>query len=296
MKKILLLIGGLSLFLSSIKAQIPNAGFENWDTTNLFIYKHIYPVGWMSNNLYWQSVNKQNAVVPSGDAHTGKYAMKMTVLNDTSASKQGASCGTFVGDLFMGEGNGKFPIQNKPSGFEFWYQFNGTKTENFIVFMNLYKGENQVGSAMAYGQEFTNNWTKHISQIDYTSEELPDSASISIMVGYSDTPTVGTIFMIDDLAFIHTTAIKESQLENDFVVYPNPSSGEVNISFQRPITNDLHINLQDISGRTIQSFSDNEYSINENEIALRINGFEPGIYLLEMKSNNKVVSKRIILQ
>ncbi len=296
MKKILLLIGGLSLFLSSIKAQIPNGGFENWDTTNLFIYKHIYPVAWMSNNLYWQSVNKQNAVVPSGDAHSGNYSMKMTVLNDTSSSKQGASCGTFEGDLLMGEANGKFAIKNKPAGIEFWHKFTSPKKENFLLFVNLYNGENQVGSAMIYSEENSQSWSKLSSVIDYSSNETPDSASISILVGYSDTPTVGTVFMIDDLAFTTTTAIKEAQIENDFVLYPNPSFGELNISINTPISNDIEISLKDISGRNIRTFSKDELSISQNDISLKINEYEPGIYFLEMKSNSKVLSKKIILQ
>jgi hypothetical protein len=296
MKKVLLLIGGLSLFITSIKAQIPNGGFENWDTTNLFIYKHIYPIGWMSNNLYWQSVNKQNAVVPSTDAHSGNYSMKMTVLNDTSASKQGASCGTFEGDLFKGDVNGKFPINSKPAGFEFWYKFTCPKSETFAVFVNLYKGENQVGSGMAFNQEFKQSWSKYATLIDYTSSEMPDSASFSIIVGFSDTPSVGSIFMIDDLSFTNTTAIDETQLINDFAVYPNPSVGEINILFKTKISSDLEFSLKDMTGRNIRTFSPEELIVNQNEIGLRINSYEPGIYLLEMKSNNKVISKRIILQ
>jgi hypothetical protein len=296
MKKILLLIGGLSLFLSSIKAQIPNGGFENWDTTNLFIYKHIYPVGWMSNNLYWQSVNKQNAVAPSTDAHSGMYAMKMTVLNDTSSNKQGASCGTFEGDLMMGEANGKFAINNKPVGIEFWHKFTSPKKESYILFVNLFNGENQVGSAMIYSDEISQSWTKKTSVIDYSSNENPDSASITIMVGYSDTPTVGTVFMIDDLAFTTTTAITENHIDNDFTVYPNPSVGEINIKLKTPVSNNMELSLKDISGRTIRTFSEVDYNISQNEIGLKIKSYEPGIYFLEMKSNDRVLSKRIILQ
>ncbi|MFY8108532.1 MAG: T9SS type A sorting domain-containing protein [Bacteroidia bacterium] len=296
MKKILLLIGGLSLFLSSIKAQIPNGGFENWDTTNLFIYKHIYPIGWMSNNLYWQSVNKQNAVVPSTDAHSGNYSMKMTVLNDTSEYKQGASCGTFEGDLLMGEANGKFAINSKPAGIEFWHKFTSPKKESFLLFVNLYNGENQVGSAMIYSEENSTSWSKLASVIDYSSNESPDSASISIMVGFSDTPTVGTVFMIDDLSFTTTTAINEVSIENGLNVYPNPSSGEINITLNDAPSKDLLLSLKDISGRTIKTFSNEELVFSHNEIKLKINSYDPGIYLLEMKSNSKILSKRIILQ
>lgn len=296
MKKILLLIGGLSLFLSSIKAQIPNPGFENWDTTNLFIYKHIYPIGWMSNNLYWQSVNKQNAVVPSTDVHSGNYSMKMTVLNDTSASKQGASCGTFEGDLLMGEANGKFAINSKPAGIEFWHKFTSPKKESFLLFVNLYNGENQVGSAMIYSEENSTSWSKLASVIDYSSNETPDSASISIMVGFSDTPSVGSVFMIDDLAFTTTTAINEVSVENGLNVYPNPSQGEINITLNDAPSKDLLLSLKDISGRTIKTFSNEELVFSHNEIKLKINSYDPGIYLLEMKSNSKILSKRIILQ
>jgi hypothetical protein len=296
MKKILLLIGGLSLFLSSIKAQIPNGGFENWDTTNLFIYKHIYPIGWMSNNLYWQSVNKQNAVVPSTDAHSGNYSMKMTVLNDTSEYKQGASCGTFEGDLLMGEANGKFAINSKPAGIEFWHKFTSPKKESFLLFVNLYNGENQVGSAMIYSEENSTSWSKLASVIDYSSNETPDSASISIMVGFSDTPTVGTVFKIDDLSFTTTTAINEVSIENGLNVYPNPSQGEINITLNDAPSKDLLLSLKDISGRTIKTFSNEELVFSQNEIKLKINSYEPGIYLLEMKSNTKILSKRIILQ
>ena len=146
------------------------------------------------------------------------------------------------------------------------------------------------------GNTLTASWSKMAASIDYTSNETPDSASISILVGYSDTPTVGTIFMIDDLSFTTATAINESSIENGLNLYPNPSAGEVNIILNNAPSKDLQISLKDISGRTIKSYSNEELILYENEIKLKINSYEPGIYFMEMKSNNKVFTKRIILQ
>jgi hypothetical protein len=102
--------------------------------------------------------------------------------------------------------------------------------------------------------------------------------------------------MIDDLAFTTTTAINESSIENGLNVFPNPSSGEINITLHNAPSRDIQLSLKDINGRTIKTFSDEELILSQDLIKLKINSYDPGIYLLELKSNTKVFSKRIILQ
>jgi hypothetical protein len=89
-----------------------------------------------------------------------------------------------------------------------------------------------------------------------------------------ETVTVGT----DELSFLEAS------------IYPNPSQGEITISFKESM-NDFSVNITDISGKSV--FSE-KYS-NTSEVLVNLNGAQ-GIYLVQIQTNNGSSTERIVLK
>ena len=74
------------------------------------------------------------------------------------------------------------------------------------------------------------------------------------------------------------------------VVYPNPFSQEINIAFNEKVESDIAVNVSDISGRSMlqKTFSPSQ------QIAVSMDGFADGQYILSILTGDKKVSKAII--
>ena len=86
-------------------------------------------------------------------------------------------------------------------------------------------------------------------------------------------------------------SIEISNPNNAFLIYPNPSTGAININFQGMKDMELkEIELFDITGKVIQMTS-----TTANSFALELSNLEKGTYLLRINSNNKTYVEKIIL-
>ena len=98
-------------------------------------------------------------------------------------------------------------------------------------------------------------------------------------------------------SFKHQMTVEEDLSDSNFgqfKVYPNPTAGEFHIRF-RGRSKLTKIRLYDITGKTI--YSENINKINQLNYTkdLDLSNFKSGIYILQMIDNEKVISKKIIL-
>jgi hypothetical protein len=82
---------------------------------------------------------------------------------------------------------------------------------------------------------------------------------------------------------------------NDFTVYPNPSHGEVNISFNSPQNENITVRVFDMVGKTILT---REISVDEgtNKFNLDLADLTKGIYFVELNSTSERLVKKLILE
>jgi len=66
-----------------------------------------------------------------------------------------------------------------------------------------------------------------------------------------------------------------------FLMYPNPSDSQVNISINSSDARDYTLSIKDIYGRTILSQSDKLF-VGSNTLSLNVAGLSPGMYILSM--------------
>ncbi len=81
----------------------------------------------------------------------------------------------------------------------------------------------------------------------------------------------------------------------DFVIFPNPTSGEANMAFQLPAEQAFTLRIFETSGRMI--YSQEQVGIEgENTMSLPLENLAPGVYLIDFQSENWKVQKRLVLQ
>jgi hypothetical protein len=86
-----------------------------------------------------------------------------------------------------------------------------------------------------------------------------------------------------------------NQVFGDFNVYPNPSIGDVKMSFELPAEQAFCLRIIDLAGRVVYSHEDLGVE-GENLMPLRLDGFVPGVYLIDFHSENLKAQKRLVLQ
>lgn len=88
------------------------------------------------------------------------------------------------------------------------------------------------------------------------------------------------------------TSIKEANLiqENDILVYPNPANNNIKVKILTEINKDITIHLFDYTGKKVL-FIENYLSENPINIAY----LQKGIYIMQVRTNKNVVSKKILI-
>lgn len=93
---------------------------------------------------------------------------------------------------------------------------------------------------------------------------------------------------IDDISVSGTVDVNEIALENEFSVYPNPSNGIFNFSYNGGES--LSVKVVDVNGKTIYS---NMLNNNSNGV-IDLNSYSKGMYLIVLNNGSSVVTKKII--
>ena len=92
------------------------------------------------------------------------------------------------------------------------------------------------------------------------------------------------------------TGINNETMDIEFKIYPNPTTSIINISFVNPKSQDIEFTLVNILGQAILSknFFSEEQSRNQL-ITLDISDTDAGIYILQIKSGNKIMHNQKII-
>ena len=82
-------------------------------------------------------------------------------------------------------------------------------------------------------------------------------------------------------------------IENSLIIFPNPSSENLNILFNKSTDNtQMNIELYNINGELIDVIYE---GVNKREINYNYNFNASGIYILKIKTNKKVYTRKIII-
>lgn len=108
-----------------------------------------------------------------------------------------------------------------------------------------------------------------------------------------------TVNTTDYVVVTNCNASNESieAISGSFNVFPNPTSGIVEVQFQTPATQNQEVTLKitDMLGRTLRQNELGAFSGNYND-SFNLREFGAGVYLMQLQVGDKLLSKKIIVR
>ena len=137
-------------------------------------------------------------------------------------------------------------------------------------------------------------WTGKDATIKhYSYDLLQNSNTILRFVMLSDDASNADGVIIDNFQISgNALAINKNDFEV-FAIYPNPSNGSVSISLSSNV--DVKVTLNEISGRLIfnETFKNDNLTFKKE---INFNNLSKGIYLINVESDGKIGSKKLIIE
>ena len=91
---------------------------------------------------------------------------------------------------------------------------------------------------------------------------------------------------------------ESNNLPNDFMlnnIYPNPFNTSTKINYYIPYSSKIQLNIYDILGKEIQNLYNGQNSQGFHTIDWNADNLSSGLYIVQMKTNNKVLNKKVML-
>ncbi|MEJ2593903.1 MAG: DUF4397 domain-containing protein [bacterium] len=102
-------------------------------------------------------------------------------------------------------------------------------------------------------------------------------------------PTGGALVELPNVTSVEENLFEESS----FVVYPNPSSGIVNINYDLTKASNVSISVYDITGSVVQHADLGRQQDQMNQATLDISSLNNGLYFVRVQAGQSVITRRI---
>ncbi|OGU56834.1 MAG: hypothetical protein A2X64_07420 [Ignavibacteria bacterium GWF2_33_9] len=83
--------------------------------------------------------------------------------------------------------------------------------------------------------------------------------------------------------------------DNNKILYPNPTTGEINLSFILKDSGQIVINITDITGKMLKTVYDNFLNSGEQNIPLNVSWLTPGSYFLTIRNQSTLLTFKLIV-
>ncbi|MBC8343644.1 MAG: PCMD domain-containing protein [Bacteroidetes bacterium] len=300
MKYLMFSFFSLQLFFSAfpLKAQdIPNAAMENW--IKYVVYEE--PQHWTTPNqatspLLVFSVNKE-----ATDVHSGDYAARLEsipILGGQAVVPGFMTIGGFEVNTSTMEHKlfGGIPFSKRPLRLKGYNKYWPQANDKWFISVSLFKHDSILQEPDTVGIGFYESgltdsvWTPFEVYINYWSQDDPDSMNIVILTSNSVSPPAGSLLLIDSLWFDYeTSSVPETQNDDRFELYPNPSSNLVFIKQAR--AGKSKVIIHNLYGQKVH-----EQTIFEPESIIEMGQLPKGIYTLSCISHDGITQKKLVLK
>ncbi len=115
---------------------------------------------------------------------------------------------------------------------------------------------------------------------------------------YADASAPGNNIYLDDINIYNAAAAIQNVAVNnvDLAVYPNPSSGLVNIDFSLSEKHAVSLYVTDMLGRTIETIDAKTYQAGEASLLIGAkNNYQAGVYLVNINIDGQIITKKVLI-
>ncbi|MBL4752179.1 MAG: T9SS type A sorting domain-containing protein [Flavobacteriales bacterium] len=297
MMKKLLFTFATGAFLASGSVAQTNLNLENWTGNECD--------GWGSINSFMLIGAPQTLFQETTDPGEGVNSARIETAFWQGATNFGAPSDTVSGFLTLGGPPTSpmgVPYTDKPVSISFMYKSNLATGDTAAIFGQLSHWDNVLDSQMVDAQTLlfvagvTTTWTPVTLPFAYFSTLNSDTLQIVCVSSKGTlfgTPLgiIGSELWVDDFMINLPVGIDEKDDNIKFSIFPNPTSDYVTIT-NGSSRSDIDVDLFDINGKLIQSFTD----VKGGSATISRNGMAKGVYMVRVTSGGKQVIRQIIFE
>lgn len=287
----------------SIKAQVPNGGFELWSMEPTLGV--LMPDEWSFSAIPFIAVT----VTSSATSHSGSLAARGEVLNTELPYPADRLTPVLISIPSEGTEFG-FVINEKYTELTGFYQFHSVGGDAFHVTVTMFHDTTGIGVGCLTYSNAASTYTPFSVAIDYDSDLNPNYCAIFISICSSSDTTethAGSYFLVDDLELDGTVTFQDGEELSKFPDalilnqnYPNPFNSQTRISFGLQQDGIVQLSVFDGSGRLIRNLLEGHESAGIKTFiwdGMNANG-DPvanGIYHYRLQTPYGSVSKKMVL-
>ena len=106
----------------------------------------------------------------------------------------------------------------------------------------------------------------------------------------------GNNTFIDDFSITSSTGILDNlKQEMAFNVYPNPTEGNAFAQFELKQTQNIEINICDVTGKKINTIQQGEMPAGMHSLTINRGELKPGIYLINVTTQNGTFAHKLVV-
>ncbi len=117
---------------------------------------------------------------------------------------------------------------------------------------------------------------------------IPIKNGLNSRLYFTSTQKVGLLYILADLVATDVVSLKEEQL--DFLLFPNPTNGILNIAFKTKNETPTTIEITNALGQVVLL-----KTLTDKNTQLNVNDFIKGIYFVSVKAEGKTTTQKLII-
>ncbi|MEN8927905.1 MAG: T9SS type A sorting domain-containing protein [Flavobacteriales bacterium] len=173
-------------------------------------------------------------------------------------------------------------------------QVDNTPTANAKANFTTYALDSTI-EILGYDWKSFSNFSWQIQDsLSYIIQNYNGDVFQLIFTGTSGSSQGKMYFTTEQLAF---SSVEENSPVSNIGVYPNPTNNVLNINFELAnASSPAQIYLFDMNGRIVRTISNNFQNSGFNQLTTDISELNNGVYLLQIVSEGKSITKRVVKQ
>lgn len=278
---------------STLFAQIPNAGFENWTAVNTYSV----PNGWGTlNNTYTVQTATQGTPGSPGTSY-----LKLTSKTNGSSVVNGIAVSGVLDSMTMQPKSG-FAFNQRPANLTGKWQHMIYGSSQGSVMVTLTRWDAGMGMRMPVASGSVTlsgmamSWANFTIPLTYADGNNPDSCII-VLKASGSAPTNNDYLWVDNLAFsgVVTGLATQTAALTQVNVFPNPTSDDIQVKLNVATEQTVRIELVDVTGKLMVS-KDLGTINGESTQTLNTKGLSKGTYLVKLIADSSTETKKIIIE
>lgn len=157
----------------------------------------------------------------------------------------------------------------------------------------LYRNSNFLAASSAFTAGFIPSTNSDWKLLTASVSQFQNDSNISFMIEI-ESGSGNSVYLDNINVGIWNTSISEVEKQINLMVYPNPSTSELNVSYEN-LLGITEVWLETIEGKKVAQLLDKTSTV--GEIKLKWNAenlLKSGVYILKIKTNEQLLNKKVI--